>query len=134
RPETASEALFSIPACVAQILAEGDLTLADSAAGFWRTPRIRGLAERIAVTAVPARRPERNYDPEQPDRLVLEAGGARHEALCAYPLGAPQNPMSAGQLATKFTALTGRGAEAYRRLTDWAGTADIAEHVREAIS
>ncbi|MEO0822295.1 MAG: MmgE/PrpD family protein, partial [Pseudomonadota bacterium] len=101
RPETASEALFSIPACVAQILAEGDLTLADSAAGFWRTPRIRGLAERIAVTAVPARRPERNYDPEQPDRLVLEAGGARHEALCAFPLGSPQNPMIAVQLSTK---------------------------------
>ena len=106
-PENRNEALFSAPACVAQVLLDGTLTLQDGADEFWRRTGVRELAERVTVVAEPARRPHMNYDPKQPDRLALTLGGRQHVADCAYPLGAPQNPMSAAQLARKFTDMTG---------------------------
>lgn len=132
-PETRSEALFSIPACVAQILLEGTLTLRDGADGFWRRQSVRELASRVAVTAEPARRPKMNYDPEQPDRLSLQIDGAEHVAACAYPLGSPQSPMSAARLAQKFAEVSGLPVQRHAALMDWARAQDIVSHMRKTL-
>lgn len=132
RPGTRVEALFSIPACVAQILAHGDLTLQDSEGRFWE--KVTPLAARVRVTAEPARRPDLNYDPDQPDRLILQSADGTHTAACAYPLGAPQNPMSRAQLTRKFAALSGRGPEAHQALLACSQSEDLVKHVLEALS
>ncbi|SPJ31185.1 hypothetical protein TRM7615_04726 [Falsiruegeria mediterranea M17] len=95
RPTTRNEALFSAPACIAQALVTGGLTLTDSAAGFWQQEPVDRLITCTRVTAEPAQNPELNYDPEQPDHLTIELRTDEViETTCAYPLGAPQNPMS----------------------------------------
>ena len=134
QPQNLNEALFSIPACLAHILRHGDLTLADRDARFWETQENRALAARVTVIDRPARQPDLNFDPEQPDVLTLKIGSERHVRRCAYPLGAPQNPMNIAQLAQKFSALTGKSAEVYSRLVDWTDVEDMAQHIREVLA
>ena len=132
QPGSRLEALFSLPACTAQMLCNGGLTLADSANGFWQDERIRGLVELTSVTAEPARNPDLNYDPDQPDRLSIDlAGGAVVETAIAYPLGAPQRPMTSDQLAAKFHAITGRDAGVYIDLLGFGDSTDICTFFRE---
>lgn len=132
RPATSDEALFSIPACIAQALTAGGLTLADCEAGFWRRPEIDRLIGLTEVTAEPARNPDRNYDPDQPDRLqiALQTGEVL-EAACAYPLGAPQNPMPPGGVAAKFAAMTRHEPAAFHWLLGWPGAPDAARFFAE---
>ena len=126
-PKTRTEALFSVPACVGQILINGRLTLADSAAGFWTVRELARLIHLTQVEAEPARRPALNYDPDQPDRLrITLRSGERIEATCAYPLGAMQRPMQDHQLADKFAGITGRDASLFKALLDWPESDDIA--------
>ena len=81
----------------------------------------------------PARNPDLNYDPDQPDRLSIDfADGAVVETAVAYPLGAPQRPMTTDQLAAKFHAITGRDAGAYIDLLGFGDSADICTFFREA--
>ena len=132
QPGSRLEALFSLPACTAQMLCNGGLTLADSANGFWQDERIKGLVELTSVTAEPARNPDLNYDPDQPDRLSIDlAGGAVVETAIAYPLGAPQRPMTSDQLAAKFHAITGRDAGVYIDLLGFGDSTDICTFFRE---
>ncbi len=72
RPNTCEQALFSVPACIAQVLIKGELTLNDLTARFWETPLNRRLIERTHVTTEPARNPEMNLDPAQPDCLRIQ--------------------------------------------------------------
>ena len=133
QPGSRLEALFSLPACTAQMLCNGGLTLADSANGFWQDKRIRDLVDLTCVTAEPARNPDLNYDPDQPDRLSIDfADGAVVETAVTYPLGAPQRPMTTDQLAAKFHAITGRDAGAYIDLLGFGDSADICTFFREA--
>ena len=132
QPGSRLEALFSLPACTAQMLCNGGLTLADSANGFWQDERIRGLVELTSVTAEPARNPDLNYDPDQPDRLSIDlADGAVVETAIAYPLGAPQRPMTTDQLAAKFHAITGHDAGVYIDLLGFGDSTDICTFFRE---
>ncbi len=132
-PTTRGEALFSIPACVAHVLATGGLTLADSEARFWEDPETASLMERVEVTGVPAINPMLNYDPGQPDELRITLDdGDEIAAQCAYPLGAPQNPMSAEQLGEKYRSITGRSADEYQSLLRWTETVDVAQFFAEA--
>ena len=132
QPGSRLEALFSLPACTAQMLCNGSLTLADSANGFWQDERIRGLVELTSVTAEPARNPDLNYDPDQPDRLSIDlADGAVVETAIAYPLGAPQRPMTTDQLAAKFHAITGHDAGVYIDLLGFGDSTDICTFFRE---
>ena len=132
QPGSRLEALFSLPACTAQMLCNGGLTLADSANGFWQDERIRGLVELTSVTAEPARNPDLNYDPDQPDRLSIDlADGAVVETAIAYPLGAPQRPMTTDQLAAKFHAITGHDTGVYIDLLGFGDSTDICTFFRE---
>ena len=133
QPGSRLEALFSLPACTAQMLCNGGLTLADSANGFWQDDRIRGLVALTRVTAEPARNPDLNYDPDQPDRLSIDlADGGVVETTIAYPLGAPQRPMTTDQLAAKFHAVTGRDAGLFRHLLGFGDSTDIFTFFGEA--
>ena len=132
RPTTRTEALFSVEASLAQGLATGRLTLADSEARFWEKPEVAKLIRKTTVIAEPARNPNLNYDPDQPDRLrITLKNGETLAAKCAYPLGAPQNPMSAEQLAEKFSGVSGRDRNAFERLMAWPDARDIALFFRE---
>ncbi|NOD90640.1 MULTISPECIES: MmgE/PrpD family protein [unclassified Ruegeria] len=126
-PKSRAEALFSIPACVGQILASGNLTLSDSEDAFWKSPAVSRLIQLTRVTAEPARNSNLNYDPDQPDLLRIEFndGSAVSEA-CAFPLGASQNPMTNAQLAAKYTALTGQPERAFNGLLAWPDAQDSA--------
>ena len=53
--------------------------------------------------------PSLNYDPEDPDWLVVRTADCQaHRAERAFPLGAPQCPMSFDQIAGKFETNAGR--------------------------
>ncbi|MEL7014233.1 MAG: MmgE/PrpD family protein, partial [Pseudomonadota bacterium] len=126
-PATRADALFSIPACVAQILVTGNLTLEDSAQAFWTQARVARLMSLTDVEVERAKAPDLNYDPDQPDRVrVTFQNGDVLEATCAYPLGASQNPMPPDQLGAKFAALTGHTEAAFSTLLGWPQSADIA--------
>ncbi|WP_196223463.1 MmgE/PrpD family protein [Roseibium sp. RKSG952] len=125
-PITRSEALFSAPACIGQALVAGDLTLNDSEARFWESPEVARLIQLTTVTPEPALHPELNYDPDQPDCLRVELSGSEFlETRCAYPLGAPQNPMSNEQLANKFAQITGRDKDGFSELMNWPDAPDV---------
>ena len=127
-PLSRNEALFSAPACIAQILANGNLTLADSAGSFWKAPAVDRLIRLTTVSSEPALNKNLNYDPNQPDVLrITLAGGEILEATCAYPLGAPQNAMTDLQLAAKFADLTNRPVETFHSLLGWTDVIDIGD-------
>ncbi len=127
-PATRNEALFSAPACIAQILVTGNLTLANSAEGFWTEPAVDHLIHVTTVAPEPARNRELNIDPDQPDILrITLSGGEVLETTCTYPLGAPQNPMTPWQLGAKFADLTDRPVETFQTLLGWPHATDVAE-------
>lgn len=133
QPSSANEALFSAQACVAQALHEGGLTLDDLAAEFWRDAEIEGLMDKITVVEEPARNPALNFDPDQPDRLVVSFNnGDEIEARCGHPLGAPQHPMSRDQLAQKYASITVRKTEDFFHLLTWRKSDDICSFFRGA--
>ena len=132
QPKSRNEALFSAPACLAQALVTGGLTLADSEAAFWQAPEVARLISLTSVTPEPARNPTLNYDPDQPDGLrITLADGTTLETTCALPLGAPGNPMSPEALADKFHAITARPAQAVHGLLDWPAAPDISLFFKE---
>ena len=132
-PRTRGEALFSLPSCVAQILAHGNLLLADVENDFWKDPQVTRLAAQTSVTAKKAQRPELNYDLEQPDvmRVTLKDGSVLEEAV-AFPLGSPRNPMTVAQLAGKFGAVTRRPAARFEKLLEWPEAEDAVAFFDEA--
>ena len=132
RPTTRNEALFSAPACIAQALTTGGLTLADSAAGFWDRDPVARLIPLTSVIPEPARDPKLNYDPLQPDQLTIEVqSGEVLETTCAYPLGGPQNPMSPDQLAAKFQDITALPRAQFDHLQQWPDAPDAARFFQE---
>lgn len=125
-PKDRREALFSLPFCVAIGLLRDDLSLAHLESGEWLQPDIGTLMPRCKVYPFKPDRPELNYDPQQPDRVVihLRRGGALN-ADCAYPLGAPQNPMNQAQIADKFCANSGLPADTVEALSYWPDSDDV---------
>ena len=108
QPMNRSEALFSAPFVAAMGLVHGDLRLSDLERRRWDEPPIFDLISRTRVHAFAPARPELNYSEEDPDRMVLTlADGHRLEEICVHPLGAPQAPMSAEQLWSKFESNAG---------------------------
>jgi 2-methylcitrate dehydratase len=128
-PRDRSEALFSLPFCAAMALLTGNLTSADIAAGAWRRDDVRALIDRTVVKPFKVARPELNYDPEQPDRVVLGCRDGCHSVDIAYPLGSPQRPISAAQLRKKFQLNAGLDEAAceqlWERLMGWQQAEDI---------
>ncbi len=108
KPKDRRQALFSAPYCCAVALTKGRLTLADFEPNELNNPAINAL---IAITELDIKKPinpKLNYDPDQPDWLEVEdINGNVVRSECAYPLGAPQNPMTAKQIYQKFESLSG---------------------------
>ena len=129
RPQSRSEALFSVPFCVATALLRGGLGLSDFTNAARADPALRALIEKIEVLPQAPRRPCLNYDPDQPDRLhVTLSSGATLSASCAYPKGAPQNPMSSAELRAKLEAIAGPYPSSdIDRLMAWDQANDINE-------
>ncbi|MDH3535826.1 MAG: MmgE/PrpD family protein, partial [Gammaproteobacteria bacterium] len=107
QPKNRGEALFSLPYCAAAVLLRGNLTIADLDNRGWQDEDIRQMIDKTTVTCLRPKRPERNYDPEQPDRVVATINGATHAVDIPYPLGSPQKPMSEAQHMRKFQLNTG---------------------------
>lgn len=122
-PRNRSEALFSLPYCLATVLLNGELTIADLEVASWQQAEVKTLIDKISIHPFKPIRPELNYDPEQPDRIVVRGKNLERTIEVAYPLGAPQNPMDEAQLAAKFTrnatAAGVDGSTLVSRLRDW---------------
>ncbi|MCG6891689.1 MAG: MmgE/PrpD family protein [Gammaproteobacteria bacterium] len=129
QPRNQSEALFSLPYCAAMTLLTGNLTITDIANQSWRRTDVKNLIAKTSVHSFKPDRPELNYDPQQPDRIVIDYPGGQRRVDIAYPLGSPQRPLSAQQLLHKFQ-LNARLAEPkvdmiWQRLQDWPNCDDI---------
>ncbi|WP_171052718.1 MmgE/PrpD family protein [Ruegeria sediminis] len=126
-PAKRAEALFSLHFVSAMGLARRGLNLADVARPSWLDPDISGLVRRTHVHPFAPKRPELNYDPDDPDRMeVTLRDGRRLAATCPYPLGAPQNPMTSDQIRAKFTANAGRTGQALLdSLFDWPASTSV---------
>ena len=129
QPANREQALFSLPYCAAMALIFGDLTLDDLERETWHTSHIRRLIEVTRITGFSPRRPDLNYDPEEPDRIRVEAGGECHEIEVPYPLGAPQKPFDNARHERKFAFNSGlgetRGGALWRRLRSWPEADDL---------
>jgi 2-methylcitrate dehydratase PrpD len=129
QPLNRSEALFSLPYCASMVLLHGNLTCGDIDNETWRQDDIRDLIPKISVHAFKPNRPELNYDPEQPDRIVVHSQGNSRSIEIPYPLGAPQNPMSDTQHFRKFQINSGlddsNAKRSWRQLRCWPEAADV---------
>jgi 2-methylcitrate dehydratase PrpD len=129
QPRNQSEALFSLPYCTAMALLTGNLTISDIAGQSWQRDDVRRLIAKTSVSPFRTERPELNYDPRQPDRIVIDCVDARHSVDIPYPLGSPQRRMSQRQLMDKFRLNAGLGEKAtelaWQRLGGWQQAVDI---------
>ena len=120
QPETLAQALFSLPACTMQALCYGGLSLDDCQSDFWQDPVIHGLIQKCKIIAEPALDPDQNYHPDQPDQMTITmASGEVLNAAIAYPIGAPQSPMSVGQIKDKFLGQTHLNDTLYDQIFTW---------------
>ena len=119
QPTKAEEALFSLPACIAKVLSDGDLNLEDLAAKFWERQPVQKLIQLVDVNSEPAKNSNLNVDPEQPDRLRIVLEHEEFETTCASPLGAPSNPISKARLAKKFIDCSGLTRTEFDRFLEW---------------
>jgi len=106
RPTTRETADHSMPYCVAVALLDGELTTAKFEDACLRRDDVRALMEKIEVAEDIALTAQ--YPAKVPTRIqVVLRGGQSTQTLMDYPLGHSQNPMSAAQVAVKFTDLCG---------------------------
>ena len=134
-PTSPREARFSLPFCSALALSRGHIRASDFTAATWSDDEIVVLMSKTTVSPFKPKDPSLNYDPDQPDRMTVVLDDGRIEtARVAYPLGAPQRPMSPEQILAKFAAnAEGRDVskDALDRLADWIKAADLLSHLAE---
>ena len=110
-PRTPYQAKFSLAYCVAAALLEGTLGLEQFAEDRFASDGVRHrdvaeLLHRIRVTVAPEL--TAMYPAAWPVRLSVSLnGGATERAASDHPKGHPENPVSTGELETKFTTLVG---------------------------
>ncbi len=129
QPARREEALFSAPFVAAMGLSLQRLGLDDIKAERWKAPEIKALMSRTQVHTFAPSRPDLNYDPEEPDRVLLTLScGQTLEQTCAFPLGAPENPMTPEDVRAKFSAIApGYAASRIESLFDWPTADRVAE-------
>ena len=118
-PVNREQAMFSVPACVAQILVEGELNRRHFESKFWENTLVARLSDCTRIETQPAKNPALSLDPDLPDRLEIHLGSTVVAQSCAHSLGVPQNPMSESMLAAKFSANTGLSSEIFENLLNW---------------
>ena len=102
-PRDRTEALFSAPFCIATALATGGNRIEDFSDEAVRREEIRELAGFIRVDGRVTRRPELNFDPEDPDVVELRLADGR-SARAAVPVytGAPGRDLDRERYIAKF--------------------------------
>ncbi len=129
QPKNQSEALFSLPFCASMALLTGNLTITDIKHQSWQREDVKQLIPKISIHSFKPDRPELNYDPEQPDRIVMYRNGEQQTINIPYPLGSPQRPMTQQQLLQKFQLnanLDEAGANhLWQNLRNWPTADDI---------
>ncbi|MEM7118751.1 MAG: MmgE/PrpD family protein [Chloroflexota bacterium] len=129
QPTKRAEALFSIPFCVAQALIYGGLGLADIEAERWEETAVRSLIAKTTLLVRQPKRPDLNYDADDPDWLEVElANGTILRTEVAFPLGAPQNRLSSEQIMAKFrgnAAFSVENEAVISALAQWDTASDI---------
>ena len=102
-PEDLSQALFSLPYVVALALLGRTVSLEELARESWKEAEVEKLIGFFEKRLHKVKRPELNLDPDDPDWMeVKTADGRLFRAEVAYPLGSPENPMSARAVMQKF--------------------------------
>ncbi len=102
-PKDPTEALFSIPYCAAVALATGGCRTADFVPEALERKDIMDLAGRIEVSPRIVKRPELNFDDDDPDTVdVRLSSGKSASATCGTPTGAPGKLLSDAELGEKF--------------------------------
>lgn len=107
-PQTAIDAKFSLPFCIALALVRDAITLDDFAPAALADPQVLALAQRVYFTpeADPGMRAMTS------GRLELRMrGGTTHALRVARPLGHPDQPLATEQLIAKFVDCAGRAAQ-----------------------
>ena len=129
RPDTEIQARFSLPFVMAACLVHGRLTgkhLADPrAAGedIWR------LIDRTHIHQVTPRRPNMNFDPQQPDRLRIRlVSGEVIEESCAFPKGTPNMPVNRAAIMAKY-AENAAPLQVHPKLESWTRSPDLAAFI-----
>ncbi|HLW48511.1 MAG TPA: MmgE/PrpD family protein [bacterium] len=103
RPRTGLEGKFSLPYVVAAAMLDGRLTLETFTDDMVRRPEAQALLERVRPVEDPAIPVEFNAIEEGYVVVrVRRRGGTVLERKVDYPRGAPQNPLSRGELHDKF--------------------------------
>ena len=124
-PKDRREALFSVPYCLATALERGWLAFEDFHGAPWEDPLRRDLIQLVALEIRKPKNPSLNFDPEDPDWLEVKLRDGRLlRSTCAFPLGAPQNPLSREQVLAKFEANAG-SKDGLAALESWPEAADI---------
>ncbi|MCB2130557.1 MAG: MmgE/PrpD family protein [Rhodobacteraceae bacterium] len=98
-----AEAQMSIPYALAARLEYGTVGLDQLEAPAWSSPKIARWIERFDLRIDP-----NMADEDEPAIAVTTVDNSRHEVTVAFPLGAPQNPLSEDRIIAKFEALCGR--------------------------
>ena len=129
RPDTGTQARFSLPFVIAACLVHGRLApehLSDPRAAG---PDIWNLIERTRIHQVKPARPEMNFDPEQPDRLRIRlVSGEVIEESRAFPEGAPNAPVCRDTVLAKY-AENAAPLHVHPDLQSLADAADLASFV-----
>lgn len=104
-PRTLAEAKFSIPFCVAFVLARGPITFDNLPEDAVTDPAIRDLMSRVELRHDPEL--DREFPASRPSVLRIHlAGGETLEVHNHYRRGDPERPLSDAELETKFRELT----------------------------
>jgi len=96
----------------------------------WKEKAISRLISLMEINPFSPRRLDRNYDPEQPDRMNIYLNdGAVLSASVDFPSGSPQNPMSENNLIEKFLTNASRfrmpKSRQLEELKNWTHQANI---------
>ena len=103
RPETPSEARFSMEYCLAAALDEGSLSERDFTPDAIARESVRVLIPMIAFEGLPVTAKSSDLATEEADRVaVICKDGEEHAIEVFYAKGDPRNPLSEAELQAKF--------------------------------
>ena len=118
-PQDRTEALFSTAYCVATALATGNNVVEDFSPQGLEREDILALTRRVEVSAREPKRPELNFDPDDPDSVEVRLVDGRR-VCCEVPIytGAPGRDLDPARFRAKFESC-------HRSYTDNGGVLDL---------
>jgi len=106
RPESRETADHSLPYCIAAAVVDRQITTNTFSDEKLKDPRIREVIDKIKGEA--SVEFEKMFPAKQPSRVVVKTkNGKEFSEYLEYPKGDPREPMTMGDLKTKFNALSG---------------------------